>query len=303
MKREHETAQLLATLRRAIEGDKRFFVIAKADPNLEPVRAHIDDLLVQLTREAKSRAEQELDSTRFAISEMEEWHAYETDSSDSSALNTMTKARTSFQSSSYFGYLDAQSWALKATEQAKSATNRQKVNMKKAIQKLEKQVSHIWKDFNKYEVKRHASTDLKAVERIKNDGHEQSQVETYASFMKAQSCFEKCLRLGFNALAKSLSVLEISELKGSTRWITVIVLLSLVLLISPVVLIWQGTQQNTMTGIGDWIILVVFIPLLFYLGLAFSIRGAIHSFRKRQSIKDKYRALLDDLKNEYTANY
>lgn len=126
--------QLLISLSKAIKGDRRFFVTAKTDPGFDPIKIHVDDLLNQLTKEAKIKAEKEIASAQLAINEMGDWHTYEAASSEyNSALSTITKARESFQTSSYFGYLDAQSLAGEAKNKALATYQKVRDNLCRSI--------------------------------------------------------------------------------------------------------------------------------------------------------------------------
>lgn len=216
-----EVKQLLASLSKAIKGDRHFFVAAKTDPNFDPIRTHVDELLRQLTQEAKTQAEKAIAHAQSALNEMENWHAYEAASSDhDSALNTMSKARESFQSDSYFGYLDAQLLAGEAKKKAKSAITAQKTHIKGVIDRLKSQAAQLWEDegdFGKYEIEKYAPAELEAALKQAREGWKCSEVETYASYKKAQSSLRECLRLGYSAIEKSIDVLEKHELRRDTQ--------------------------------------------------------------------------------------
>lgn len=136
MNGKSDLEQLLASLRRAIVGDRRFFVAAKADPNFESLRVQVDGLLDELFQESKIRAEETISSAERAIGEMEEWHSQEVAPSDHQiALNAITKAREAYESNSYFGYLDAENHAAEAEKASRTAVEAQRNHLRITVLK------------------------------------------------------------------------------------------------------------------------------------------------------------------------
>lgn len=307
MATEPEVKQLLHSLSRAIRGDRRFFVTSKTDPSFDPVRTYVDDLLRQSTQEAKTEAEEAIAHVQSAFDEMEDWHAYEAASSEyNAALNTMAKAREKFQTSSYFGYLDAQSLAGEAKKEAESATNIQRAHMEEITDKLKSQAAQLWEeggDFGKYKVKQYALTELEAATERAREAWKHSQVETYDSYKKAQASLRECLRLGYSAIEKSIDPLKKHELWRNTRdrILTAICLGALAGFLAgaifpgPIIAarsmpdveafkqawltaLWVGTAAGTFIG--------------FLVGL--------FSSRAKGAIRDRYECLKTELKNKYT---
>jgi len=296
--------QFLASLSKAIKGDRHFFVAAKVDPNFNPLRTDVDDLLRQLTQETKAQAEEAIAYAQTALNEMEDWHAYEAASSEyNSALNTVAKARENFQSGSYFGYLNAQSLAGEAKKEAKNAIDAKKAHMTEAIDKLKSQAAQLWEDggdFEKYEVKKYAPTELEAALRAAREGWKCSEVETYANYKKAQSSLKKCLRLGFVALEKAIHSLMECELKKLKRKVGAR-LLALGIVLSVLVAtniyavtknfegVWETFNLMSLFGpLGIALLVIAFVVLL------------INGKRKESPIRDQYERLKAKVKDKYT---
>jgi len=299
-----EIKQLLASLSKAIKGDRRFFVVAKADANFDPVRTDVDDLLRQLTQEAKNQAEKAIAHAQSALNEMEGWHAYEAASSEhNSALSTVAKARESFQSDSYFRYLDAQLLAGEAKKKAKSAIDAQKAHMKGVIDRLKSQAAQLWEDggdFGKYEIEKYAPAELEAALKQAREGWKCSEVETYASFKKAESSLRECLRLGYVALEKasdSIMKCELKKLKRKTgtRLLLLGIILSVLVAtnIHAAIKNYEGVWEtfNLMSLFGPFgiaLLAIAFVVLL------------INGKSKERPIRDQYERLKAKLKDKYT---
>lgn len=99
--------EVLSSLRKAIEGDKRFFIEAQDDPKLQPIREHVNSLLNQLTQETKQRAERNLeDCLRFKSEVDFNWNPSSTQKDKIEQGLSTTKAL--IDKASYFDYLDAE---------------------------------------------------------------------------------------------------------------------------------------------------------------------------------------------------
>lgn len=311
MATEPEVKQLLNSLSRAIKGDRHFFVAAKTDPSFEPIRVHVDGLLDQLTQEAKTQAEKGIASAQSTFAEMEDWHAYEAASSEyNSALNTMAKAREKFQTSSYFGYLDAQSLAGEAKKEGKNAIDAQKAHMKGFIDKLKSQAAQLWEDggdFVKYEVKQYAPAESEAVMERAREAWKHSQVETYDSYKKAQASLRECLRLGYSAIERSIDVLEKHELQEDTRgkiWAGIFLgalvgFLAGAIFPGPIIAARgmpdvEAFKQGWLTALWVGTAAGTFIGFVVGLFRAFYPTGA------KEAIRDRYERLKTEFKHKYT---
>lgn len=208
--------ELLSSLNRAIEEDRKLFVAAEVDPALDVVRDHVNELLDKLGRDAKSKAEKALQSAQLAVNEMEEWGFQETSKSDyNAALKTIKKANDNLRTGSYFGYLDALQLAKEAQGRAEKATNLQKTCMKEKIDKLNDQVSKFFGktgDFEVFEVKQYAPDKLEIIENLRREGQKHSKIQSYVSYIQAQASLKECLKVGYSAIEKSIQPLENREL-------------------------------------------------------------------------------------------
>lgn len=311
MATEPEVKQLLNSLSRAIKGDRRFFVTSKTDPSFDPVRIHVDGLLDQLTQEAKVQAEKEIASAQSAFDEMEDWHAYEAASSEyNSALNTMAKAREKFQTSSHFGYLDAQSVGGEAKKEAKNAIGAQKAHMKEVIDKLKSQTAQLWEDggdFDKYEVKKYAPTELETALKHAREDWKCSEVETYASYKKAQASLRECLRLGYSVIEKSIDPLKKHELWRNIRdGILGAILLGALAgfflgAIFPGPLIAARGMPDVEAFKHGWLTaLWVGTAAGTFIGFVVGLFSAFYPTGGKEAIRDRYERLRTELKNKYT---
>ena len=223
---EIELKELLTSLSRAIKENRSLFVAAEADPALDVVREHVNALLDELTREAKSEAKKEISSAQLAVNKMEDWCAQETSASDyNAALSAIKKASDNFQNGSYFGYLDALQLAGEAQRRAKKAVNSQKVYMKEVVDKLKDLASKLFGargDFEIFEVKRYAPDKLDTAKNLRREGQKHSKVQSYASYIQAQSSLKECLKIGYSAIERSIKNLERREIQ---RWNIAFILL------------------------------------------------------------------------------
>lgn len=104
--------EVLQSLRKAIEQDKNYFVKAKIDKNLDPIRSQVDKLLEEIEHEAKTKAERGISRAKPMVNRMVEWFNSEfcdgdADSKFSSAWNKIQKAKRKFGRDTYFDYLAA----------------------------------------------------------------------------------------------------------------------------------------------------------------------------------------------------
>jgi len=133
---------LLDSLRRAIDADRRFFVSAKTDPAFDHVRTDVDGLLDDLVEQAQERATRSIRIAESAVREMEEWHASRAAESDYKAAKTaMVNAVRRHRAGSYYGYLDSFEEAGTAEKLAQRATESQRSEMKRRIDRLENVIS------------------------------------------------------------------------------------------------------------------------------------------------------------------
>ena len=65
--------EILQSLRKAIELDRNYFVKAKIDKNLDPIRSQVDRLLENILQETKTKAEQGISGVDSIEKRMEEW--------------------------------------------------------------------------------------------------------------------------------------------------------------------------------------------------------------------------------------
>ena len=65
--------EVLHSLRKAIERDKHYFVKAKIDENLDPIRSQVDRLLAEIQQKAKIKAGQEILKAVSQEKRMIEW--------------------------------------------------------------------------------------------------------------------------------------------------------------------------------------------------------------------------------------
>ena len=104
MASQTEVKELLESLTQAIKWDRRFFLLARTDPNFSHIRTVVDGLLVKFTEEAKSKAEVKIASARSALDNAKAWHCEEAAPLEyNSALDTMDRAVKIFRGNSYFG--------------------------------------------------------------------------------------------------------------------------------------------------------------------------------------------------------
>lgn len=107
MTQEMEMDEVIRSLRKAIEGDKRFFLEAKNDPNLEPIRPNVNKLLTQLTIEAKKRAEKGLQDCLQVRNQVDfNWNP--ASSKKAKIEKGLVELSKLIAGKSYFGYLDAE---------------------------------------------------------------------------------------------------------------------------------------------------------------------------------------------------
>jgi hypothetical protein len=198
-----EVREILVALERAIRGDRRYFVAAKADLAFGPVKPDVERLLARLYDNSKAEAQRELAAAQSATEEMHAWLDGETATQDyKAALIAMTSAKASFQTESYFGNLDAVTLAKEARTKAQAATAAQKTSMQKAIGELRNKALRLRNSITTLlqhgdiplgaRSQREASELAKAMEHFR-EAEQRSQVERYGSYREALTFLNECV--------------------------------------------------------------------------------------------------------------
>jgi hypothetical protein len=198
-----EVQEILAALERAIRGDRRYFVAAKADLAFGPVKPEVEQLLARLHDNVKAEAQRELAAAQSAIEEMQAWHAEERASQDyKAALTGMTGAKASFQTESYFGNLDAVTLAKEARTKAQAATAARKTSMRKTISERCNKVLDLRESITILlqhgdiplgaRSQREASELARAMQHY-GEAEQRSQVEHYGSYREALTFLNECV--------------------------------------------------------------------------------------------------------------
>ncbi len=104
--------EILQSLRKAIELDRNYFVKAKTDKKLDPLRSQVDRLLENISQETKTKVEQEISKAESMAKRMESW--FKSEFSDinardkyTSACEGIREAKRKLEGHGYFDYLDA----------------------------------------------------------------------------------------------------------------------------------------------------------------------------------------------------
>ena len=209
MNSQTESRELLESLTQAIRMDRRFFLLARTDPAFSKVRTLVDKLLAKLMEEAKSKAEAKISSAQSALGNMKAWHAEEAAPSEcKSAIDMMGQAKKQFQSDSYFGYSDAEKIAGEAEEEAKSAIDMQRTQLKNKIDTLDSQIG------SESYFRNHGltTTEIVAIGKLRDEALKYSLIESYNNYHKAWSLLQDCLRLSCDMIRKSeRSIIEASK--------------------------------------------------------------------------------------------
>jgi hypothetical protein len=82
--------EILQSLRKAIELDRNYFVKAKTDKKLDPLRSQVDRLLENISQETKTKVEQEISKAESMAKRMESW--FKSEFSDINARDKYTSA-------------------------------------------------------------------------------------------------------------------------------------------------------------------------------------------------------------------
>lgn len=96
-----EETRALQLLEKAISEDKKFFVLAKVDEQLNPIRPRADALLERLYDEARSRAENTIADIQSVVENVEKWYC------DGRLLARVEGLKKRLADQAYFRYVDA----------------------------------------------------------------------------------------------------------------------------------------------------------------------------------------------------
>jgi hypothetical protein len=196
MTTKDHVASLLWSLEHAIRQDRRFFVAAKADPVLSPVKEQVEELLGRLLHEAKAQAEMGLTHAQSAFAELKAWHG------ETAAINkTMAKLEATCHTGSYFGYLDTIPLAAEVKAKIETVIQDTRASARSSLNEARNQVgamrssavalmgdSVIPKESRNEKTERMADAN-----RRYNEASRQMQTEQYESWVQALQSFRQCI--------------------------------------------------------------------------------------------------------------
>lgn len=200
-----EPGEAILSLHKVIYVDRRYLLKAAGDGDFQRYDRELSDLIGSLREEARVVAETAIKSAESAINEMENWSAdVEASVQYNSAIASLADAQDSYQTESYFGYLDAQSTAKEADVSAREAIGIRKACVKKQIEKIRIRTEGIQDDLKERDGERYASSEIANVRRFSRIAENAAGTETPENYKEALDLQIEALRIGHEAAGISI---------------------------------------------------------------------------------------------------